>query len=120
MCRSRQGWFVFQHRPYFGGRVSNVLLKPRIHTVLRILRVTDPIRSRKSRSRSQGHIASSSAELSSRLCTGPGGATIEIGQNMWPSSGLKIDSAPTDVVWARGSECSDFRPLATRSNVTHT
>jgi hypothetical protein len=53
-----------------------------------------------------------------RVYTNSGGASIEIEPNMWTASGLKIDSAPTDVVWARGSEC--LRQLATRPSVTRT
>ena len=51
-------------------------------------------------------------DASPRTCTGPGGASIEIGLNMWTASGLKIDSAPTDVVWARGRELFDLYQLA--------
>ncbi|GJJ13186.1 hypothetical protein Clacol_007437 [Clathrus columnatus] len=43
-----------------------------------------------------------------RLCVGPGGATIETSPNMWLSSGLKVDSAPTDVIWGRGDR-NDIR-----------
>lgn len=53
--------------------------------------------------------------LNARLCVGPGGATIETSPNMWPSSGLKVDSAPTDVIWGRGgprSHPSMFVPLS--------
>lgn len=44
----------------------------------------------------------SSEHSNARLAVGPGGATIETSPNMWPSSGLKVDSAPTDVIWGRG------------------
>ncbi|KAF8465173.1 hypothetical protein JB92DRAFT_3150193 [Gautieria morchelliformis] len=33
--------------------------------------------------------------------TNSGGASIQIGTNVWTGSGLKIGSAPTDVLWAR-------------------
>lgn len=67
------------------------------------------MRSRIATSQSRPHgqnPSSSSTDGSARTCTGPGGASIEIGPNMWTASGLKIDSAPTDVVWARGREFS--------------
>jgi hypothetical protein len=44
-----------------------------------------------------------------RTATGRGGATIEAGSNMWNASGLKVDSAPTDVIWARGREDKTLR-----------
>jgi hypothetical protein len=113
MCRSGKGWFVCS-------LCLQCILKLWMYLVLRILRISDPVRSRKSLSQSHGHISSSgAADLNPRLCTGPGGASIEIGPNMWTASGLKIDSAPTDVVWARGSECY-LHPLAMRSRVTRT
>lgn len=65
-------------------------------SVLRILRVADP-------PRNAGQ-AYEPLDPNARLSTGSGGATIEAGVNLWFGSGLKMDSAPTDVVWARGSE----------------
>ncbi|KAF8581844.1 hypothetical protein K439DRAFT_1392321, partial [Ramaria rubella] len=52
---------------------------------------------------SMGLSGNTGSDANPRVCTGPGGATIELGPNMWTASGLKVDSAPTDVVWARGN-----------------
>lgn len=38
------------------------------------------------------------------MSVGPGGAAIEAGSNLWVGSGLKVDSAPTDVIWGHGCE----------------
>jgi WD repeat-containing protein 24 len=35
---------------------------------------------------------------------GPGGHRIDLSRNMWPGSGLKVDSANTDVAWLQGRE----------------
>jgi hypothetical protein len=39
-----------------------------------------------------------------KVVVGRGGARIEASRNLWEGSGLKIDSANTDVVWGHGCE----------------
>jgi WD repeat-containing protein 24 len=39
---------------------------------------------------------------------GRGGYRIDASRNLWTSSGLKIDSASTDVVWGHGSTLVHF------------
>jgi hypothetical protein len=47
-----------------------------------------------------------------KSAVGRGGHRIDSSRNLWDGSGLKIDSASTDVAWCSGSTCS-------RSVVTH-
>ena len=39
---------------------------------------------------------------------GQGGHRIEASRNFWDGSGLKIDSASTDIAWGHGCRCSLF------------
>lgn len=55
---------------------------------LRVVRLSDP-----SEPHSQDHKSS----------VGRGGHRIDCSRNLWDGSGLKIDSASTDVAWAHGS-----------------
>lgn len=59
------------------------------HTALRILRITDPA-------------VHPNPSTEHRFVKGHGGHRIDASRNMWNGSGLKIDSAATDVVWGRG------------------
>ena len=38
------------------------------------------------------------------------GLRVEASRNFWEGSGLKIDSASTDVVWGHGGECFQLGP----------
>jgi hypothetical protein len=58
-------------------------------SALRILRVLQP--------------SQSSAETAYKTAVGRGGVRIESSRNLWEGSGLKIDSANTDVAWGHGS-----------------
>ena len=62
----------------------NIFLWLTRHLALRIIRVLDP---------SEKHASEHKAVI------GPGGYRIEASRNQWAGSGLKIDSALTDVVW---------------------
>lgn len=67
-----------------------VFSKP--HTpALRILRVSDSSQARE-------------IAADHKFVVGRGGARIESSRNFWEGSGLKIDSAITDVAWAHGGE----------------
>ena len=37
-----------------------------------------------------------------KFAVGPGGYRVDASRNMWDGSGLKMDSASTDVSWAKG------------------
>lgn len=37
-----------------------------------------------------------------KSAVGPGGHRLEASRNFWDSSGLKVDSASTDVAWGHG------------------
>ena len=70
---------------------------------LRIIRVLDP---------SEKHASEHKAVI------GPGGYRIEASRNQWAGSGLKIDSAPTDVVWCHKGIIYFYLSL-TRANSRH-
>ncbi|KAH8107815.1 hypothetical protein BXZ70DRAFT_912770 [Cristinia sonorae] len=57
---------------------------------LRILRISDPA-------------VTPSPQVEHRFVKGHGGHRIDSSRNIWTGSGLKIDSAATDVVWGRGA-----------------
>jgi len=61
---------------------------------LRILRISDSSQSR-------------DAVTDHKTVVGRGGARIEASRNFWEGSGLKLDSASTDVAWGHG--CKSFR-----------
>lgn len=56
---------------------------------LRILRILEASQSRE-------------GTLDHKIVVGRGGARIEASRNFWEGSGLKIDSAITDVAWGHG------------------
>lgn len=59
-------------------------------TALRILRMSDP--------------GAESSNSEHKVVIGRGGYRIDASRNMWKTSGLKIDSTSTDVVWCWGGE----------------
>jgi hypothetical protein len=63
---------------------------------LRVLRFYDP---------------SQSTALEHKSSVGRGGHRIDASRNFWDGSGLKIDSASTDVAWGRGGMCVYFSHL---------
>ena len=48
---------------------------------------------------------------------GAGGHRIDASRNFWDGSGLKIDSASTDVAWGHGGNIYSFFPLYLVSDI---
>ncbi|KZS86479.1 hypothetical protein SISNIDRAFT_491919 [Sistotremastrum niveocremeum HHB9708] len=72
--------------------------------VLRIIKVTQPSDSEPAPNPSGGSGGGSGSWLGTKHALGPGGARMDAGANYWKGSGLKIDSAFTDVVWAQNDK----------------
>lgn len=62
-----------------------------IEPALRVLRLSDP---------------EDTSTTDQKTAVGLGGHRVELSKNLWDGSGLKIESASTDVAWCSGSTCS--------------
>lgn len=71
---------------FFGYSLSTIFTQP---TGLRILRVSD---------------TQTSLNPDHKSAVGRGGHRLDGSRNLWTGSGLKLESASTDVAWGRGSK----------------